>query len=204
MFLYVFSSLLKFHKSCETTLFATKSQKNCDKIIWNSWSVKSKVAQRCTRWGPKNVTVGVPRASRAGVPRVSRAGVPSIWWLGCPDLWKQQLLFLCLTMFLEGAQRSFRKILITTFLELTFPNSGCSSAATSVLFRSEIRVNFAFWLLGNLHFLLFWLPYKNSGKIYPKSSEMLTNLAKLIKNLVNKNWQQNCKIFSDFWTRIWA
>ena len=34
----------------------------------------------------------------------------------------------------------------TTFLELTFPNSGCSSAATSVLFRSEIRVNFAFWL----------------------------------------------------------
>ena len=34
----------------------------------------------------------------------------------------------------------------TTFLELTFPNSGYRSAATSVLFRSEIRVNFAFWL----------------------------------------------------------
>ena len=34
----------------------------------------------------------------------------------------------------------------TTFLELTFPNSGCRGAATLWLFRSETRVNFAFWL----------------------------------------------------------
>ena len=32
----------------------------------------------------------------------------------------------------------------TTFLELTFPNSGCRGAATLWLFRSETRVNFAF------------------------------------------------------------
>ena len=31
----------------------------------------------------------------------------------------------------------------TTFLELTFPNSGCRSAATLWLFRSETRVKFA-------------------------------------------------------------
>ena len=115
MFLYIFLSLLKFPQILwNNCIFARKSQKNSDKIIWNSWSVKWKVAQRCTRWGPKNVTVGVPRASLAGVPRVSRAVVLSIWWLGCPDLWKQQLLvlFLCFTMFLEGSQRSFRKSLI--------------------------------------------------------------------------------------------
>ena len=34
----------------------------------------------------------------------------------------------------------------TTFPELTFPNSGCRGAATLWLFRSETRVNFAFWL----------------------------------------------------------
>ena len=33
-----------------------------------------------------------------------------------------------------------------TFLELTFLNSGCRGAATLWLFRSETRVNFAFWL----------------------------------------------------------
>ena len=39
----------------------------------------------------------------------------------------------------------------TTFLELTFPNSGCRSAATLWLFRSETRVNFAFWLAHPTH-----------------------------------------------------
>ena len=39
----------------------------------------------------------------------------------------------------------------TTFLELTFPNSGCRGAATLWLFRSETRVNFAFWLAHPTH-----------------------------------------------------
>ena len=42
-------------------------------------------------------------------------------------------------------------LLNTTFLELTFPNSGCRSAATLWLFRSETRVKFAFWLAHPTH-----------------------------------------------------
>ena len=45
----------------------------------------------------------------------------------------------------------------TTFLELTFPNSGCRGAATLWLFRSETRVNFAFWLAHPTHPFTRWV-----------------------------------------------